>query len=205
MRKTILVCLSFLMATGLMSVSAQTSISYGIKGEMNLSNFFLNGDFDNQTSTMKVGPNLGGFMKIDLHPNFAIQPEVLFFYRDSKQEFEPGKKDTFKQWGMQIPVYALGQTEAGNGRFYGGVGPYVGFGFDARYKDADVSLYKKVNGETPMTRWDFGLGALLGYEFNNGIQLNAGYQFGFVDQLDAMKDDASMRTQTVNIGIGYRF
>ena len=81
MRKTILVCLSFLMATGLMSVSAQTSISYGIKGEMNLSNFFLK-DLDTQTSTMKVGPNLGGFMKIDLHPNFAIQPEVMFFYRN---------------------------------------------------------------------------------------------------------------------------
>ncbi|HHV85788.1 MAG TPA: PorT family protein [Petrimonas sp.] len=203
MRKTILVCLSFLMATGLMSVSAQTSISYGIKGEMNLSNFFLK-DLDTQTSTMKVGPNLGGFMKIDLHPNFAIQPEVMFFYRNSKMETGPAE-DTFKQWGMQIPVYALGQTEAGNGRFYGGVGPYVGFGFDARYKDADVSLYKKVNDKTPMNRWDFGLGALLGYEFNNGVQLNAGYQFGFVDQLDAMKDDASMRTQTVNIGIGYRF
>ncbi len=142
MRKTILVCLSFLMATGLMSVSAQTSISYGIKGEMNLSNFFLK-DLDTQTSTMKVGPNLGGFMKIDLHPNFAIQPEVMFFYRNSKMETGPAE-DTFKQWGMQIPVYALGQTEAGNGRFYGGVGPYVGFGFDARYKDADVSLYKKV-------------------------------------------------------------
>ena len=85
------------------------------------------------------------------------------------------------------------------------MGPYLGLGFDARYKDADVDLYKKVNDEADMNRWDFGLGILVGYEFINGIQVNAGYQLGLVDQLDALKDDASMRTQTVSLGIGYRF
>lgn len=203
MKKTMLVFMSFLMATGLMNVNAQTPISYGVKAEMNMSNFLLT-DLDAQKSTMKVGPNLGGFMKIDLHPNFAIQPEMMFFYRQSKMETGP-IEDTFKQWGMQIPVYALGQSEVGNGRFYAGVGPYVGLGFDARYKDADINLYDEVAGKTPMNRWDFGMGAMLGYEFNNKLQLNAGYQFGFVNQLDELKDDAKMRTQTVSVGIGYRF
>ena len=143
-------------------------------------------------------------MKVDLHPNFAIQPEVMFFYRNSKMETGPAE-DTFKQWGMQIPVYALGQTSTDNGRFYGGVGPFVSLGFDARYKDADVNLYEEVGGKTPMNRWDFGLGALIGYEFTNRVQINAGYQIGFVDQLDALKDAATMRTQTVSLGIGYRF
>lgn len=203
MKKTILACLSFLMAAGLLNVNAQTSVSYGVKGEMNMSNFLLK-DLDVQKSTMKVGPNLGGFMKVDLHPNFAIQPEMMFFYRNSKMETGPAE-DTFKQWGMQIPVYALGQTSTDNGRFYGGVGPFVSLGFDARYKDADVNLYDEVAGKTPMNRWDVGLGAILGYELDNGIQLNAGYQFGFLNQLDALKDVAKMRTQAVCVGVGYRF
>lgn len=203
MKKTILVCLSVLMTSGLMNVKAQSPISYGVKAEMNMSNFLLT-DLDAQKSTMKVGPNLGGFMKIDLHPNFAIQPEVTFFYKTSKMEIGI-LEDDFKQWGMQVPVYALGQMQTNNGRFYAGVGPYLGLGFDARYKDADVNLYDEVAGKTPMNRWDFGLGTMLGYEFGNGIQLNAGYQFGFVNQLDALKDDAKMRTQTVSVGVGYRF
>lgn len=203
MKKTILACLSFLMAAGLLNVNAQTAISYGVKGEMNMSNFLLK-DLDVQKSTMKVGPNLGGFMKVDLHPNFAIQPEVMFFYRNSKMETGPAE-DTFKQWGMQIPVYALGQISTDNGRFYGGVGPFVSLGFDARYKDADVNLYDEVFGKTPMSRWDVGLETILGYELDNGIQLNAGYQFGFLNQLDALKDVAKMRTQTVSVGVGYRF
>ncbi len=203
MKKTMLVCMSLLMATGLMNVNAQTPVSYGVKAEMNMSNFLLT-DLDAQKSTMKVGPNLAGFMKIDLHPNFAIQPEMMFFYRQSKMETGP-VEDTFKQWGMQVPVYAVGQAEVGSGRFYAGVGPFVSVGFDARYKDADINLYDEVAGKTPMNRWDFGMGAMLGYEFSNQVQLNAGYQFGFVNQLDALKDDAKMRTQTVSVGIGYRF
>jgi len=203
MRKIFLVCLSVLMTTGLVTVKAQTPLTFGVKAEANMSNFLLT-DLDNQSSTMKIGPTLGGFMNIGLHENFSIQPEVLFFYRQSTMETGVAEDD-FNQWGMQIPVYLLGQTYTNSGKFYAGVGPYLGLGFDARYNDADVDLYKEVNDESVMNRWDFGLGALVGYEFSNGIQINAGYQLGLIDQLDALKDEATMRTQTVSLGIGYRF
>ena len=101
------------------------------------------------------------------------------------------------------------------GRADGGVVlAHVGLGFDATLDDLDIDLYKKIAGETAMNRWDFGLGLLLGYEFDNGFQINAGYQIGLINQADdlaALSDfitgsnDAKMRTQTVNVGIGYRF
>lgn len=203
MKKIFLVCLSVMMTTGLVTVNAQTPVTYGVKAEANMSNFLLS-DLDDQTSTMKLGPTLGGFVNIGLHPNFSIQPEVMFYFRHSKMETGT-TEDDFRQWGMQVPVYFLGQTYTSNGKFYAGVGPYLGLGFDARYKDADLDLYKKVNDKADMNRWDFGLGALVGYEFQNGVQINAGYQLGLVDQLDAMKDDAGMRVQTVSLGVGYRF
>lgn len=203
MKKMFLLGLSILMTTGLVTVNAQTPINYGVKAEANMSNFLLS-DLDNQSSTMKLGPTLGGFMNIGVHENFSIQPEVMLFYRQSKME-TGSVKDDFRQWGMQVPVYFLGQTYTNSGKFYAGVGPYLGLGFDAKYKDADKDLYKKVNGKTDMNRWDFGLGALVGYELSNGVQVNAGYQLGLIDQLDALKDDASMRNQAVSLGVGYRF
>lgn len=203
MKKTILSLLTVLLTFGVSNVNAQTPITYGVKADMNISNFVLS-DLDDQSSTMRVGPTLGGFMRVDLHENFAIQPELSLFYKNSKME-KGVNEDTFKQWGMQLPVYALAQSENFAGRIYGGVGPYLGLGLDARYKDEDVNLYKKENGNKPLQRWDFGLGFLVGYEFNNGFQINGGYQFGFVNQLDEMKDDAKMRNQTVNVGIGYSF
>lgn len=203
MKKMFLLGLSILMTTGLVTVNAQTPINYGVKAEANMSNFLLT-DLDNQSSTMKLGPTLGGFMNIGVHENFSIQPEVMLFYRQSKME-TGSVKDDFRQWGMQVPVYFLGQTYTNSGKFYAGVGPYLGLGFDAKYKDADKDLYKKVNGKTDMNRWDFGLGALVGYELSNGVQVNGGYQLGLIDQLDALKDDASMRNQAVSLGVGYRF
>lgn len=202
MKKIILACFSVLMTVGLANVNAQ-SISGGIKAEANMSNFLLS-DMDGVESTMKVGPNLGGFLKIEFNDNFAIQPEMMFFYRNAEQKTAVGKDD-FQQWGMQIPVYAVGQTNMGAGKAYIGVGPYVGFGFNAEMKDAGTDLYKEVGGSKVMNRWDFGAGAMVGYEFSNRIQINAGYQIGLIDQLDANKDNATMRTQTVSLGIGYRF
>jgi hypothetical protein len=207
MKKIYLACLSLLMTAGLVKVNAQAPISYGVKAELNMSNFFLS-DLDDYSSRMKVGPNLGGFMKIDLHENFAIQPEVSFFYRTSKIKEEDSPNDKFKQWGMAIPVYAIGQTELGNGRFYGGVGPFIGFGFDAKWKIENgekIDLYKKVDGDKEMKRWDFGFGALLGYELSNKLQINAAYQVGVINQLDKLKDDAKVRSQAVSLGVGYRF
>lgn len=191
------------MVVGMVTVQAQTPVKFGLKVEGNFSSFVLK-DLDKQASTMKIGPNLGGFMNIELHKNFAIQPELSFFYRQSDMKVE-GVKDEFQQWGMQIPIYFLGQAYTNSGKFYGGVAPYLGLGFDARYKDADIDLYKKVKNERPMNRWDFGLGALIGYEFNNGIQINAGYQIGLIDQLDALKDEATMLNQAITVGIGFRF
>ena len=203
MRKIFLIGLSAFMTVSLITVNAQTPLEFGVKVETNMSNFILS-DLKTQTSKMKIGPTLGGFMNIGVHENFSIQPELMFFYRQS--EMKTGAlKDDFRQWGMQVPVYFLGQTRTNIGKFYAGVGPYIGFGFDARYKDADKNLYKEIDGKTAMTRWDFGLGALVGYEFLNGLQINGGYQIGLVDQLDALKDIASMRNQAVILGVGYRF
>lgn len=205
MKRFLLVCLSVLMTVSLVQAQTDIKLSAGVKVEANMSNFFLS-DLDNQTSTMKLGPNLGGFMKVELHENFAIQPEMMFYFRNSKMEIGSGKDD-FQQWGVQIPIYAVGQMNMGTGKGYVGIGPYVGFGFDAKMDKADTDLYKKdkVTDKKAMNRWDFGLGAMVGYEFSNRVQINAGYQIGLIDQLDANKDNATMRTQTVSLGVGYRF
>jgi hypothetical protein len=204
MKKIFLAYLSIMMTVGLATtVNAQTPISFGVKAEANLSNFLLS-DLGDQTSRMKMGPTLGGFMNIGVHRNFSIQPELMFSYRQSRSKLG-AVKDDFRQWGVQLPVYFLGQTSTPCGKFYAGVGPYLGFGFDARYKDADRSLYKKHGGKAAMNRWDFGFGVQVGHEFFNSVQINAGYQFGLVDQLSALKKVASKRTQAVSIGLGYRF
>jgi hypothetical protein len=203
--KKIVLSLVVILGLGCSVVNAQTSISGGVKADANVSNFLLS-DMDAYTSTMKVGASIGGFMKMEFGEVFALQPELLFHYKASKMEIGNSETD-FEYWGAEIPVYALCQKQMGSGKGFIGVGPYVGFGFDAKYKDGDIDLYEKnsLTDKAALNRWDFGVGATLGYEFSSGISINAGYKIGLIDMMDEGKDNASMKNQAVSLGLGYRF
>jgi hypothetical protein len=165
---------------------------------------------DGMKSKLGFGATVGGFTKFEFSGNFAVQPELLLHFKTSKmEEKSSGKETDFQYFGMEIPVYAIGQMSLGNGKGFIGVGPYLGVGFDARYKADgmdDLKLYEEYNGQkSEMQRWDLGAGAMLGYELNNRVKVVASYKIGFINSLNANKDNATMLNQTVSLGFGFRF
>ena len=202
--KKVMITVSLMLGIGLTQMSAQ-NVSFGAKAEANMSNFILT-DLEPMESKLGPGASVGGFTKIDLGKNFAIQPELLFHFKSSTSEIG-NNEDDFRYWGAEIPVYALGQWNCGTGRMYAGVGPYVALGFSAKYDNSDFDLYEEIGttDESTLRRFDFGFGATFGYEFAIGIQINAGYKIGVLNAMDAGRDDASMLPQTISLGVGYRF
>jgi hypothetical protein len=195
--------LSMLIAVSFIKVNAQASVfSGGLKMEANMHQFWLN-DLD-VISKVKMAPNLGCFLEIELNDKYAIQPEVMFFFRNSGIR-QDNRNDDFQQWGMTIPVYWIGREYIDNGTWYFGIGAYAEFGFNARMKHEKTALYKKTTEEPVMTRWDYGICAMLGHEYSNGIQINAGLHLGLNDQLDACKNDATVINKVITVGIGYHF
>jgi len=206
-RKLIL-SVAVVLGLGLTKVHAQEVLG-GIKVDANISNFILN-DMDGMKSNLGFGVTAGGYTKIMFGENFGLQPEILLHFKNSKMEVKASGNETdFQYFGVELPVYAVYQTNMGNGSGFIGLGPYLGLGIDARYKASgmkDVELYKEYNKQdSEMQRWDFGAGAMLGYEFGSRLQIMAGYKIGFINALNAGKDDASMLNQTVSLGLGYRF
>lgn len=186
-----------LLGFGATQVSAQ-STTFGIKAEANMSNFILD-DLKGQSSNMGFGATLGGFAKFDITRGFAIQPELLFNYQNSEMKIA-GKKHDYEYWGMEIPVYAMGQWYGNTGnRFYAGVGPFVGYGFSAKYTKPETKLYDK----DVLQPWDFGFKATVGYEFRCGVSINAGYKLGVINAVD--KGNGTMLPETISLGVGYRF
>ena len=181
--------------------------SLGIKVNVGPSNFVIR---DMPDCRSNMGPNLsaGGFLKFEVN-NFALQYELLLRYKRSEMEDTVMRTKTdYKYWGVELPVYAMGQIHTKAGTIFIGAGPYVSFGFDAVQDPENTDLYRKdrTTGKAVMHRWDFGLGTMLGFELKNGISINAGcYQGGLVNVLSAERRSRSMKTQTVNFGIGYKF
>lgn len=206
--KKIILTLAAVVGIGFSQLSAQSvDISYGAKVNANMSNFLLNDMKDNESS-MKLGVSVGGFLKFEFTENFAIQPEVSIYYKGSKMK---DKRMNIKYdndfWGFEIPVYAVGQMNLGTGKGYVGLGPYIGCNFSGKADPGDINLYKKdkVTDTSVLKRWDFGAGLMAGYEFDNRFSINASYQIGFLDLLDANKKHSDARNQTVSLGVGYRF
>jgi hypothetical protein len=123
--------------------------------EANIHEFRLY-DLDDYTSKIKIAPNSGCFLEIELNDKVAIQPEVMFFFRNS--EIRHGSRhDDFQQWGMTVPVYLIRREYTDRGTWYFGLGAYTGFGFNARMKNAKTALYEEIEGRAIMNRWDYGI------------------------------------------------
>jgi len=203
--KKVIFGLMLILGLGAGSANAQSRLSYGVKAEANMSSFLFE-DMPSYNKEFGVGAGIGGFLKIDLGNNFAIQPELLFQWQNSTIKQGDAKSD-FEYWGMEIPVYAVGQMKLESGdRAYIGIGPYFGLGFSAKDKTADINLYDENGGSDPfMHRGDVGAGGMIGYEFAFGMQINASYKYGFLNRLDAGSDNSILRGQAIAFGIGYRF
>lgn len=196
--KKIVLGVLLLIGMGTSQINAQL-ISGGVKAEANMSNFLLS-DMKGMSSKMGVGVSVGGYAKIDVIRNFALQPEMLFHFQNSKMEQKNGKKRSFEYWGIEIPVYGVGQWYTSSGdRFYVGLGPYVGYGFNAKFDKPKQKLYK----DDTLKHWDFGFKVMVGYEFTNKIQVNAGYKIGIINAID--KGDGKMLPEVISLGVGYRF
>jgi len=206
--KKVFLSVVLVLGLGIIQTHAQGVLG-GIKVDANMSNFILS-DMDGMKSKMGFGVTAGGFTKMEFGENFALQPEILLHFKTSKMEVEAtGSEMDFQYFGVELPVYAVGQFSMGSGKGFVGAGPYLGMGIDARYKANgmdDVNLYKEYDGQkSEMQRFDVGVGAMLGYELSNRLQITATYKIGFIDALNANKDNASMQNQTINLGLGYRF
>lgn len=200
MKKIILTTVLAISATFALTVNAQTKTSFGVKLNGNLTNVKVSNLQGN--SSFKPGASLGGFTKIEFGENFALQPELLFSYSERKIN-TAGEKLKFKYASVEIPVYAMGQFKAGNGKVFFGAGPHVGYGFSIDTRTEKLPEYDKGANKLELSHWYMGGGVIAGYEFKNGLMFNAGYKLGF--DLSSKDKISGADTQTISLGIGYRF
>lgn len=196
--------LILLMGLCAFDVDGQSAFNLGVKAETSLSGYVVSNIADAK-SVMGFGAGVGGFIRFDFNEYVGIQPEVLCYWRNSVIE-RYGIAHDCDYLGFEIPVYAVGQIRsAAGGRAYIGVGPYFGLGMRANDKTEGIDLYRKSSGGISLQRGDIGAGIMIGYEFGNGIQINAGYKYGLINALSVDRDVAFMGNQSVSLGIGYSF
>ena len=209
--KKVIITVALILGVGLMHLNAQEEsevkkTNFGIKVEANMSNFIID-DMTGWKSNFGAGASMGGFVRFDIVKFFAIQTEMLFHFKSSDFKID-GIKNDFNFWGVEVPVYANFQfVTKKNHRGYIGIGPYMQAGFSSKNRTLNENYYKNFikKGDSFMQIGDVGCGVLLGYEFGFGLQINASYKYGFLNQLNVPQEDEFMRNQSISFGLGFRF
>ncbi|SJN43750.1 porin family protein [Sphingobacterium sp. JB170] len=200
--------LTFVVAVGTLVFSTQLSaqdkpLTVGVKIGASLSNYRLSGHMKSFNSKMNIGGSAGLFVKYDLSSNFALQTGIDGYYNTTTLESKTNRSsDKLKTFGAEIPLYGVIQGRLGTGNAFVGVGPYVGYNISAKLDD--VNLLKKNNEKgVAMNHFDYGLGGIIGYDFDKRWQISASYKFGLADLHKG--GGGSMKSSGASIGISYKF
>ena len=216
---TFLICLFISVIT-----FAQTKPSFGIKA--GVSNAGLQGDAVNSlgnllsfsngiiTTANRSGFFAGGYAAIPMSKNISIEPGLYY----TQKGYELKGALTIKGLGflganaksqlqlqyLDIPIL-LKADFAGLQLF---AGPQFSYLMNANlHSTAGVLGFNILNNNTDairqFNRWDAGVTGGVGYQFTNGINLSAAYDYG-LSKIDANKN-LKAYNRGVKVGIGFRF
>jgi hypothetical protein len=107
-------------------------------------------------------------------------------------------------------------SQAGNGKFFAGLGPGVSFGIGGKYKDKTTTGGQTIEEEGDIKfgnnatdddykGLDFGGNIIAGYEFGPGIFVALNYYLGLSNLVIDGDSDNSAKNQYFGIRLGYFF
>lgn len=212
MKKLKTLCVAFGLLVCSSAVFAQGSdLSLALRGGVNLSNAHVDKGIK---SDMRVGYNFGLVAEYPFAESVFLQTGLSVTSKGAKIKSEFSDED----WGntksklsmnavyLELPImvgYRMPVTESFKMNFT--FGPYValGVGGKAKYSERASGEYYsekyKTFGDDILRRFDMGLGAGVGAEYDN-LLFNIGYQFGLLN----VAKDGTYRSRNAFVTVGYR-
>ena len=203
---------------------AQVAPSFGIKGGASISG--MRGDAVNNLQDVldftngmvstgdRTGFFAGAYANFPLSENFSVEPGVYYSQKGYEMKGElnikglefigANAKATLQSQYVDIPVLLKGNF----GGFELFAGPQVSlllnsdlrttagvFGFNL--------LDRKMDASEQFNKFDAGVTGGIGYQFGNGLNISASYDYGLT-KVDANRNVDSYN-RAFKVGIGYRF
>lgn len=190
------------------AVSAQTSL--GIKGGVNMSNFY--GD-ELDDRNVKIGFHVGVAADYEFMYNHAIQTGLFFTTKGAKYQGEFGSvtgEVSLNPMYLQLPVHYAYKIDVSPGtRVVLHAGPYVAYGIGGK---ANVTISSSegssetdgvdIFGDDGFDRFDAGLGLGIGAEFGRFL-VDLGWDMGLVNI--SGYSEANVKNQNAYLSVGYKF
>ncbi len=190
------------------AVSAQMNL--GVKGGVNMSNFY--GDELNDNN-VKIGFHIGLAADYDFTYNSAIQTGLYFSTKGAKYSVggdNSSVEATANPMYLQLPIHYAYKLDVTPGtRIVFHAGPYAAFGVGGKSKlsasigDSGAALESEVFGDDGLLkRFDAGVGLGVGAEFGRML-IDLGWDMGLVNL--SQIDNGNIKNQNAYMSVGYKF
>lgn len=201
----------FATLTGLLSASL-ASAQIGIAPEigLNLASLSGKGAGESMSSGMKIGGRVGAMVEFGITKNIFVRPGIQYSMLGGKngdlnKGMDVDVTETINY--LQVPVNVLYKFgKPGDGRFYVGVVPYVGFALSGKGKVGDLSVDMEIGSDKTkddLKPIDFGAGIKVGYELPMGLYFDASYMLGLTNNVPGGDADNKVSNRNITIGVGY--
>lgn len=160
------------------------------------------------------GALLNYVLSKDRNKELSIEPGIIFDGKGYKQELDIGDY----QWDIyyvDIPVYfRYSKKLRSRDKIYGGVGPYIGVGLFGT-KESSYNVEGVEGGSSEKIKWgndsskddvkrfDYGVGARIGYQSYGGLNISTSYDFGLPNV--AAADNPEFKHRVFRVSVGYSF
>jgi hypothetical protein len=209
MKKIMILAAGIALAT---SASAQISIAPEVG--LNLANMHWKDSAGKAADDgIKLGFRAGINLNIPLTPDrLVLQPGLFYSIQGMKSEANGLARNITLHYA-QIPVNLIYMfNDPSEGRFFIGVGPYVGFAVSGKEKRhgggvADQTISYKFGSEKDqnLARIDYGAQATVGYLLRSGIFFRGTYQQGIGNLVPSEEGNngSTIRNTNISISLGY--
>ena len=193
---------------GMVTLAGAQSVSYSIKGGLNMSNFYAD-DLDDKD--MKVGFHVGIGADLEFAPNIALQTGLFYSTKGaeylSKADGDPIDVKVSANY-LQLPIHIAYKIDVTPGtKVVLHAGPYIAYGIGGKAKAGTLEMdtFKddaKLNVFNGLKPFDAGLGLGVGAEFGP-ILVDIGWDMGLTNLARASNVD--VKNQNAYISLGYKF
>lgn len=219
----------FLLAMAAITTSAAFSqVNWAVQVHGNLASSSLKGEgTEALEKSSQLGFGAGVLANVNLANQLSLRTSLNLLQKGGKFSFNgsgmggeiiPSVDATNKLYYAELPVNLVYNVNLSSGTLYFGAGPSLGYGLFGKTKvsysnplnpseketEESDAFKKEEDGGAGLKRFDFSANAIAGYQFGNGLFVNAGYLLGFSNLIDG-EDDASMKNRGLQLTVGFQF
>ncbi|AWX44943.1 hypothetical protein HME9304_01949 [Flagellimonas maritima] len=188
---------------------------YSVAGGANFSNLSEDGDYGDDNNESKLGIQLGANALFKVNDNLRLETGLGYANKGSKSSFESegGEfgEEVFSQENklnlsyLEAPILARYQFRNTGFSAYGGLQPALLL--TAKQKnESNESSSQDTNVKDQFKGFDTSAIFGLGYEFKNGLMLNAGYDLGLINIAESNDfGNSTLKNRAFKVSLAYIF